>query len=87
MTRRESLLFDCVILGDLSPFDSASMTEEDAIFLDVAVQEKLRIESERQYIMLDVRFFLEHIAKLSAEASKFVPSAKHAMEKRLMGEE
>ena len=70
----------------MSPFDSANMTEEDAIFLDAALREKIRIENEHQYIMLDVRFFLAQMAQLSAEGQKFIPSHIHAMEKRLEGE-
>lgn len=86
MTRRETLLFDCVFIGDLSPFDSANMTEADAIFLDAALREKIRIENEHQYIMLDVRFFLAQMAQLSAEGRKFIPSHIHAMEKMLEGD-
>ena len=75
------------MLGDMSPFDSSSMTETDAIFLDAALREKIKIENERQYIMLDVRFYLAQMAQLTPEGQKFIPSRVHAMEKRLMGED
>ena len=78
-------MYDCVMLGDMSPFDSTSMTEEDAIFLDVALREKMKMESERQYILLDVRFFLSQMAQLTPEGQKFIPSHVHAMEKMLEG--
>lgn len=80
------MLYNCVMLGDLSPFDAHSMTEADAIFMNVALQEKIRIENERQYIMLDVRFFLQQMANLSPVGEKFIPSTIHAMEKKLSGE-
>jgi hypothetical protein len=74
------------MLGDMSPFDSVSMTVADAIFLDVALREKLRIKNELQYIMLDVRFYLAQMAQLTPEGQKFIPSRVHAMEKALEGE-
>ena len=36
MTEREAFLFDCVMLGDLTPF-SGIMTEADAIFVSAAL--------------------------------------------------
>jgi hypothetical protein len=73
------------MLGDMTPFDSSNMTEADAIFLDEALREKIKIETERQYVMLDVRFLLFQMANLSPEGRKFLPSHVHAMEKNLMG--
>ena len=48
-----------------------------------------KIESERQYVMLDVRFFLYRLACVftGSEGMNFLPSAVHEMEERLSGED
>lgn len=88
MTEREAFLFDCVMLGDLTPF-SDIMTEADAIFVSAALRVKHKYESEHQYIMLDVRFFLERLsaAFTGSEGMNFLPTSIHAMEERLSGED
>ena len=65
------------------------LTEADAIFVSAALRIKHKYESEHQYTMLDVRFYL---ARLSAtftgtEGMNFLPTCVHAMEERLSGDD
>ena len=48
-----------------------------------------KIESERQYVMLDVRFFLYRLACAfcSQDGTNFLPCAIHEVEERLSGED
>ena len=80
------MLYNCVMLGDLSPFSSC-MTKADSIFFNVALHEKQKLETERQFIMLDVRFYLSIMANLTPEGAKFIPSYVHALEQNLSDEE
>lgn len=81
------LIYNCVMLGDVSPLAN-ELTEADAIFMDAALREKNKLESERQYIMLDVRFFLHRLsaAFTGSDGMNFLPTAVHEMEERLSGE-
>ena len=81
------LIYNCVMLGDISPLANA-LTEADAIFMEAVLRDKYKIESERQYVMLDVRFFLQRLAYVftGLESMNFLPSAIHEMEERLSGE-
>lgn len=76
------------MLGDVSPF-IGELTEADAIFMDAALRDKHKLESEHQYIMLDVRFFLHRLSTVfsGSEGMNFLPTAIHEMEERLSGED
>ena len=82
------MLVNSVLLGDMSAF-GVELTEADAILMDVVLHHKRKIESEHQFVMLDVRFFLSRLsmAFTGDERLNFLPSAVHAMEERLSGED
>lgn len=86
MTNREEFLFDCVMLGDLTPFNGI-LTEADAIFVSAALRVKHKYESEHHYVMLDVRFYLARLSAIftGTEGGNFLPTSVHAMEERLSG--
>lgn len=75
------------MIGDLSPV-AADLSFADGIFLDLALLEKVKMETERQYSMLDVRFYLSRLsaAFTGGDGLNYLPSYVHAMEKKLSGE-
>lgn len=75
------------MIGDLSPV-AADLSFADGIFLDLALLEKVKMETERQYSMLDVRFYLSRLsaAFTGGDGLNYLPSYVHTMEKKLSGE-